>query len=642
MYQTSELTILVLDDEPDIRRLIATFLSRKFKNVLEAGDSQAALDILKKQQIDVLISDIHLPGGDGIELYHVIKFLTPPVPKVIFVTGDMDFKKQDAIDNGAIDFFYKPFKVGAIIDAVSKINGSILVIADKEEKKLKTTKLLENDGYYVESLCLHDEGLNDRVSAPFDVIYFDLDENADKVWQDVIKEARKNFSVYELPILISCNRDFVDHLAKDERLQINDILPKHFDIEYNLSKLRYIIQSKRRDEFLSQARKQALQAAKSKSLFLAKMSHEIRTPLNALIGIVSLLEKTSLDKEQSEYVAIFKKSSDRLKRILNDILDFSKIESKNVELNLEVLDLKDTMQQAHALFSAAAKEKNLSISFKIGSDLPQYIYSDSLRIQQILSNYLSNAIKFTQKGGIETVISKKTSPVGEKFLLFEIKDTGIGLTKEQMSKLYKSFSQASYSTASLFGGTGLGLSICKQLSSLMGGETGVRSEISKGSVFWFSIKLMDVTRHQLEAYIAKQNDSDKKKLLEEVSFPGKTILIVDDDEINRRVLGTMIKKAKSSADYASTGEEAIEACSKRKYDLIFVDYHLPGINGFETSKAIRGIKDYDTPIIFFTADASKETKEKCFEAGMNDFLTKPTDMAAIYFLLNKFLASKKS
>ncbi len=632
--------ILILEDDAEIRQVIKFYVESRFSNILEADDIKSAFEILKSEPLDAVISDIHLPGGDGVEFLHLVKSLTPPLPKIIFVTGDGRFTREDAIENGATDFFYKPFNGMELVDALAKIIGKILIVSDKEDYSKSTQSTLEKEGYYVETTHIQDKELEKDFHL-FDVIYFDLESYDDNSpWHDLVTKARKHHNMFELPILLTCNKENMEVMAKKTNLAINDLLPKYFDLDYNLAKLRNIILSKRRDDELNNSRNKAIEAMRLKSTFLANMSHEIRTPLNGIIGVVNMLEQTKLDSEQTELVSIIQKSGLKLQRILNDILDFSKIESKSVALECETFDLYELVHHVTALFAGNAKAKKTYLRSEISPNVPRYVKSDSLRIQQILSNLTNNSMKFTPTGGVTIELIMRPSKIEDKEeIFFSVKDTGIGLSPDEMQRLFKSFSQANYSTAKVYGGTGLGLSICKQLVSLFDGDLGVHSEKGKGSTFWFSLPLPKASAEEIADYQTKAAQQLKESNTES-NLSTKIILIVDDDDVNRRVLGKMVEKSQGKCLFADSGKKALEILkSDNQVDLVFLDCHMPEMDGYETARqVVVELGNNSPPLIAFTADAFAENKQKCLDAGMVDVVTKPIDLAMIHKTIHKWVA----
>jgi len=373
-------------------------------------------------------------------------------------------------------------------------------------------------------------------------------------------------------------------------------------------------------------------ATRIKSDFLANMSHEIRTPLNAIMGFIDIIKENEHNKENNEYLNIVKSSSDSLLSIVNDILDFSKIESGNMILENIEFNLKQLVKDIGLLFYEKAKEKNIALKIHFDKDLPSLIIGDSARFKQIAINLISNAIKFTPEKGIVrmNVIYKKDLNI----LIFEVEDSGIGISPQNIYKIFKPFSQEDTSTTRKFGGTGLGLSICSNLVQLMGGELKVTSKLDVGSKFYFSIPI-DVNKSTIKPI------KIKKLKKEDFNFSYKKILLVEDNKANQMFMKVILKNINLEFDIASDGLEAIEYFINFKYDAILMDENMPNMNGIQATKRILEIeKEQDlphTPIIALTANALKGDREKFINAGMDEYLTKPLNKKKLVEILSKVL-----
>jgi len=372
-------------------------------------------------------------------------------------------------------------------------------------------------------------------------------------------------------------------------------------------------------EELSIAKEEAEAATQSKSDFLANMSHEIRTPMNAIIGLDSLLAKTEMTRKQEDYVNKIGYSAKNLLGIINDILDFSKIEAGKLEIENTTFVLNDVLTNLSGMIGSKARDKGLELIFNQDLEIPQYLIGDPLRLGQILLNLTNNAIKFTDQG--EIVVQTKILESAEDNLLirFDVKDTGIGLTEEQVGKLFQSFSQADTSTTRKYGGTGLGLSISKRLSEMMGGEIGVMSEYGKGSAFFFTVRLG----------LGEEKAISSRPKPEELK--GLKVLVVDDNETAREVLTSYLEDFSFSVKSVASGELAIrelvqsKAARQKDYDLVLMDYQMPGLNGIETSRKIRSeLENVEVPkIIMVTGFGREEIMKQADEVGLQGFLIKP-------------------
>ena len=393
---------------------------------------------------------------------------------------------------------------------------------------------------------------------------------------------------------------------------------------------RDITQLKKVNEDLVKAKEVAEKSLKVKEQFLANMSHEIRTPMNGIIGMIDLLDNTLLNGEQKRFVGTIKKSSETLLNILNDILDLSKIEAGKMKLKKTPCRLSKTVEKLHALFEQNAVNKNIPLNYHLVNDLPEFVNIDETRFLQVCSNLLSNAIKFTDSGGtVDISLQTREKRDNNQYLVeIKVKDSGIGISKKDMDKLFGSFNQLDTTTSKSYGGTGLGLSISRQLCKLMGGDIGVWSAPGLGSTFWFTAIMEEVS----EEIVLSKERAERALNLENYRFSEDErpfILLTDDNQINRMVAGEILKKANCITEFASSGQEAIDKISENTYDLIFMDIQMPEMDGVETTRKLRSMEIPLAPIVAMTAYSMKEDRERFLEAGMDDYLAKPIKANAL-------------
>jgi signal transduction histidine kinase len=374
-------------------------------------------------------------------------------------------------------------------------------------------------------------------------------------------------------------------------------------------------------------------ATAAKTDFLSRMSHEIRTPLNAVIGLAELAQKTDNTEKIQDYIDKIRLSSRFLLSIINDVLDFSKIEAGKLQLAPEAFEFKSLLAESVNIIEFKASEKGLTLSVAVDDAIPAVLYADKQRITQVLANLLSNAIKFTsEEGKIELIIKCLSKNKEEAQISFAVRDNGIGISEDQQSRLFRSFSQAENSTARTYGGTGLGLAISQNIVLLMGSEIKVHSKLGAGSEFSFTVTMP----------IAKQDDIKSGKLPEEVApdLSGKYILLAEDNEINREIVETSLEATGVSIDTAKNGSEAVSLFKRNpeKYDIIFMDIVMPEKDGFEAAREIRALPKGDKiPIIAMTANVFKEDIENCLAAGMNDHIGKPIDFGNMFLKIRQYV-----
>lgn len=395
----------------------------------------------------------------------------------------------------------------------------------------------------------------------------------------------------------------------------NELKGKHIEIVNDITE-------KKKTEFrLVHAKDMAEQSAKVKEQFLANMSHEIRTPMNSIIGFTELLMRSKLNSDQQDSVSAIRQAGDNLTVIINDILDFSKIEAGKLNIEHTLFSFPEVIKTVKSLFALKAKQKNIKLIFNIDHKIPEALIGDSVRLDQVLINLVSNAMKFTSKGWIEVSAELKSIAENRCIIQFKVEDTGIGIPKDKLEMVFQSFTQASSDTTRKYGGTGLGLSIVDQLVKLMGGTLSLKSNEGTGTLFSFTLEF------------EKASDEDIvliNKVIapaENVDLNGMKILLCEDNEMNQRLVQKILHKQwNADLDIAPNGKEGFELFKQNEYSIILMDMQMPEMDGFETTRRIRKYRDAkkaQVPIMAMTADALVEERKKCFEAGMNDYLSKP-------------------
>ncbi|MDL2314202.1 response regulator [Desulfovibrio sp. OttesenSCG-928-C14] len=385
----------------------------------------------------------------------------------------------------------------------------------------------------------------------------------------------------------------------------------------------------------------AEQANNAKSEFLANMSHEIRTPMNAVQGMAHLLLRTGLDAKQESYAQKIQMASRNLLGVINDILDFSKIEAGKMSLEMIPFDLAETMENTGTLFKQPCSDKGIDFTLDIAPGLPERLMGDPGRLGQVLNNLVSNAVKFTHKGGVYVGVSGKGGKDnGKAVLVFTVRDTGIGLSEEQKSNLFKAFTQADSSTTRKYGGTGLGLVISKKLVDLMGGGIRLESEVGKGTEITFEISF-DVVDRQLEEEISGLLPQDSFESLAGELLKNKKVLLVEDNIINQEVAVELLEAMGMAVTVADNGADALEKLQAPEsgYDIVLMDLQMPVMDGYEAARRIRSNTKFDKlPVLAMTAHALLSEKQHCLDLGMNDHISKPLEVKKLYATLLRWLS----
>ncbi|MCZ2483678.1 PAS domain S-box protein [Aquirufa nivalisilvae] len=380
---------------------------------------------------------------------------------------------------------------------------------------------------------------------------------------------------------------------------------------------------------LIRAKEIAESAANAKDSFLANMSHEIRTPLNAIIGFTELLQQRNLPSPDCEYIENIQTAGDHLLLLINDILDLSKIDSGKIEMEIQPFSLKESLKHVYSILKVKSQKKAIEFSLFLDADLPDAVIGDKGRLNQVLINLAGNAIKFTEEGEVIISVKKVQETDSRVSLRFSVKDTGIGISEEKIKTIFDRFTQAEASTTRKFGGSGLGLNIAKQLVELQGGKIELKSQLGRGSEFSFVLEL-EKTKQVLES---QQNKKSSNLSLEQ----SVSILMCEDNEMNQRLAKTVITNFGFQLDIANNGKDGIELLKQKSYDLILMDLQMPEMDGYQATKYIRNEMKSDIPIIAMTAHSLVGEQQKCFDIGMNGYVSKPYKQQELLQKIQEFI-----
>jgi signal transduction histidine kinase/DNA-binding response OmpR family regulator len=405
--------------------------------------------------------------------------------------------------------------------------------------------------------------------------------------------------------LINNIKDAIRTISPEKEINDDDIL-RIGEILTNT-----VNERKEFEKQLDESRQKAEESLETRKLFLANISHEIRTPISAISGMSGILADTEISEIQKQYVKAIQSSSKSLMVIVNDILDMSKLESGKFSAEFIPFDIRAILDPLYTTYLLRTDEKGIAFSVDYPSDMPKWLFGDPTRLGQILNNLISNAIKFTDQGKVTLQITFDKKGKHNEFC-FSVTDTGIGIDKEKLNSIFEFFSQEDNTITRRFGGTGLGLAISKSISELLGGEIIVESEKNVGSTFKFCLTMPEAAEQLKNEATIIQSD-----------LKGKNVLIVEDNELNRFLAVTILKKWNANIHIAVNGEEAVKAVSNLDIDIVLMDIQMPVMDGVAAAIVIRSELKSNVPIIALTANALESEKEKCWQAGMNEYITKP-------------------
>ena len=531
-----------------------------------------------------------------------------------------------------------------------------VLVVDDDETVIQVTRLLLSrfrfDGHALELICASSghEAI-DILSQRDDlaIVLLDVVMESDDSGFQVVNFIRNTLNNHTLRILLRTGQpglaperqvindyDINDYIAKTEAttnrlsLSMTNALRSYRDI----LRAEYLT---RRLLSVKLEQQQALKASQAKSQFLAHMSHEIRTPLNGIIGMADILADTGLSIEQRGYLTDIHNSSRALLSIVNDVLDLSKIEAGKLELDPRPFKLNDVLEEVNSIFHALMLNKSIQYSQNISPSVPEYLFTDSTRMKQLLMNLLSNALKFTPRGG-EITFSVDVEPLStmhsatiansdnssEYLLRLTVTDTGIGISADRLETIFEAYQQAETHTSRIYGGTGLGLSLCRQIAQLMKGRIEVESIVGKGATFSVLITVQDGIHYSAEPV----------EVVENVSIVGLKVLVAEDNPTNQKVVQMLLKKLGAEAVIVDDGQQLLERVTDFQPDVILMDCHMPVLDGFETTKILRQL-GLTMPIYALTAGVSSDERIQCGIIGVNKVLSKPVTLQALRYALQQ-------
>lgn len=646
--------ILLVDDRKENLHALESLLSDKDVEILKANSGREALEFLLVHEFALALLDVQMPDINGFELAELMRGSenSRTVPIIFVTAGAIDQKHTfQGYEAGAVDFLYKPLdprvvrsKVQIFLELdrqrkllnlkLEEMNRAKDQLADLAQRLSDQQKWLQSVldlmPVPLELFCQETKqvmfsnqaanllmgGRDERGYLQEGWYYCDINgkplHEGDR--PDAIVANGKQLASYE--VLFKTPEKMIPLVFESDTLPAKFGHPSTSVIAFqDLTKIKTV------EAELKQAKEVAEAASSSKSAFLANMSHEIRTPLGAILGFAELLNEQKVSKVQKEkYVGIILKNGQNLSRLIDDILDLAKVEAGKLETEKTRFSLRELMNDVITLLSIRAQEKGLTLEVRSRGKMPEVIESDQLRLRQILLNIIGNAIKFTESGGV--TIQSECVDLGHGKgckIIFEVKDTGVGITSAQRDVLFQSFSQADSSTTRKFGGTGLGLILSRRLATLLGGNVYLLPEPEElGSTFVIEIESSHADFSPLpassSAAIVRSDDAGK---LESVK-----VLVVDDSPDNQVLLNLFLSKEGALTEFANNGQEGVDKALNSDFDLVLMDIQMPVMDGHKATKELRQ-RGFVKPIVALSAHAMKEDRDKSLEVGCNEHLIKP-------------------
>jgi len=641
---TKSLSILLIDDQSEDRMIIRQSIEEsEFQSTItECDNIDDAIERCSRENFDCIFLDYYFPQSTGEEFLRFYSTSGGDAAIIVVTCQDDVNLAIECMKNGATDYLTK-----ALLNPVAVARSLTNAIRIREVKKTAEQ---------TEKALLESEMRLRSIIGKSPIIFFTIDRGGKftlfKGKAASILAIRpeevvgKNIS--ELDHLLPIHIDDFKKATKGEQFQTTaEINQHHFEVNYipvknpdrtvsNIMGIAIDITSFKKNEAKLMSNLELMEAtSKIKEQFLADMSHEIRTPIHGIISLVQFILKTSLADDQKNYLNLVRKSADTLLVIVNDILDLSKLEADKMTFEEVDFNLQDTIQSAVAAFIPKAIEKGIELKTSFPAQLPEYINGDPVRMIQIINNLLGNAVKFTEKGFVSLTLLIAEQNHEYMVLEFSIRDSGIGIPSHKIASIFDNFSQAGTDTARKYGGTGLGLSITQRLIEKQNGMIHVESIPDEGSTFTFRLPYRYAS--------GKVEESLKTTNLQQ-GLPTKLrLLVAEDNDINRFILQKMLRDWNVTPDFAITGTEAVEMASAKEYDIILMDIEMPGMNGYKATEIIRNeftTSMQNVPIVAMTGHAMQGERQKCMEAGMTDYLSKPFQPEDLRTMILKLTAKE--
>lgn len=663
-------SILIVDDEPQIIRSVLRVLNEGNYLTFDTSNPFEAINIIETHSIDLILSDNRMPLLTGLNLLMKVKKISPKTVRILMSGySDLDSVNEAIINEDIYCYIIKPWNNNSLLNIIDEAIKFKRSIKEKEKEQLY---LIENDTcnfinlkndsdvkkldietylelYKKSNVMMALGNINDNKIIDFnDAALSFLKYKRDEIKGKSSKELGlfpdfKNQEFKDILKLLGLNS-----MSRDINLRINDKDNNTHSVVFIIDEIKirnifywvisFIDITKREEnkKKLIQAKKDFENESLLKSVFMSQISHEIKTPTNSILGYTELLANTNLTKEQKHYIENIKISINTLLRTVNDILDINKLKAGKIILLNEIFNLDSYLMEIISQTQMKISDKNLQIFLSIDKDIPMYLEGDSIRLKQILVVLLDNAIKFTEGGTISVKAWLLENYTNNVLLQFSVSDTGPGISKEDQKKIFVPFSQGNINCNKKIIGNGLGLSICKEIVGLFNGDIWVESSLGNGSKFFFTAffnKFSEAEKSLLNFQDEKISETELFKILK-----GKSVLVVEDNELNQELINIILNKADMVVTITSTAKEALKVVGEQKFNYILMDINLPDINGYEATKEIRKQEYYkNIPIIAISADSTLDISERFSVAGINDFISKPFNSEQLLKKMTKWI-----
>ena len=653
------LQILIIDDD-EIDRMALRRSLRKAGVEATYTTADSVADAREKRHLiayDCVFLDYRLPGGNGLDLLREFREKDPVIPLILVTSHADPDLVVEVMKAGGSNFISKNQLTPELIgEVLKKALQTSRMEADKRaaedalrtsEARLAEAQKIAQMGHWEIELKPQTLTCSDHVYTllgygpdnhplhlGMDLIRRHLDPSALIRYEEALQQAiatREDKSL-DLPVRR------IDGAIRNMAVRLSPIF-RNKKAERIRGTIQDITARKRIEAELISAKEAAEQSARAKEEFLANMSHEIRTPMNAILGFAQLLQETKLSADQKEYLGAIDTSGQALMAIINDILDLSKIEAGRLTFEYQPFSLGKLLSSLNQIFRGKAQEKGIVLHTSMGPGVPEVLIGDQVRLNQVLINLVGNALKFTEEGEIEIEVKVLQEAAKRVKLMFEVHDTGIGIAPAKQRTIFQSFTQASGDTTRKYGGTGLGLTICKRIVELQGGKIGVNSELGEGATFFFELEFALSDSDEMVSP-TEPVESTADHFLEGNELH---ILIAEDNPMNQLLASRILEQLDVPFTLAQNGQEAVELVQANSFDLVLMDIQMPVMDGYEATRAIRSLGHpvkREVPIVAMTAHAFAEERERCFEAGMNDFISKPFKPAELKAILGKISSSR--